>query len=129
MADTAITETCPYAALTADYSNPDEKHRPAGSVEELDELVSIIVECICSSAETIRVANQDIPQETVKNRLLKLDSEHICYVLDSLAANTSRIRNIKAYLITALYNAPSTFSSYVSASIRHSMPEFAKQHP
>lgn len=96
--------------------------------KQLDELVAIMVECITSTAPTIRVATQDLPQEVVKNQLLKLDCTHIQYVLDSLAANTSKIRNIKAYLITTLYNAPSTISNYYAAKVQHDMPSLAKSN-
>ena len=93
--------------------------------KKLDELVALMVECITSTAPSIRVAAQDIPQELVKNQMLKLDCTHIQYVLDSLAANTSKIRNIKAYLITTLYNAPSTISNYYAARVQHDMPSLA----
>lgn len=96
--------------------------------EQLDELVALMVECITSTAPTIRVATQDLPQEVVKNQMLKLDCTHIQYVLDSLAANTSKIRNIKAYLITTLYNAPSTISNYYAAKVQHDMPSLAKSN-
>lgn len=77
----------------------------------LDELVELIVDTVCSARQTIRIAGDDFPAEVVKSRLMKLDSSHIEYVLDSMAANTTYIRNIKKYLLAALFNAPSTIDS------------------
>ena len=54
----------------------------------------------------------DYPAEVVKSRFLKLDSSHIEYVLDRMRENTTYVRNIKKYLLAALYNAPATIGSY-----------------
>lgn len=62
-----------------------------------------------------------MPHEVVKSRFLKLDSSHIDYVLTSLKKNTSEVRNIRAYLITALYNAPTTIDGYYTAWVNHDM--------
>lgn len=62
-----------------------------------------------------------MPREVVKSRFLKLDSSHIDYVLTALKRNTSEVRNIRAYLITALYNAPTTIDSYYTAWVNHDM--------
>ena len=64
---------------------------------------------------------QDFPLEVVKSRLLKLNSEHISYVVSSLKSNTTKVRNIRAYLLTALYNAPTTISSYYTALVNHDL--------
>lgn len=89
--------------------------------EKVDELVSIMLDVICSTNDTVRVNGEDMPQEVVKSRFLKLDSSHIDYVLTSLKKNTSAVRNIRAYLITALYNAPTTIDSYYTAWVNHDM--------
>lgn len=89
--------------------------------EKVDELVSIMLDVICSTNDTVRVNGEDMPQEVVKSRFLKLDSSHIDYVLTSLKKNTSKVRNIRAYLITALYNAPTTIDSYYTALVNHDM--------
>ena len=91
-----------------------------GSQEELDEMVELMTECACSTG-SIRIHGQEMPAEVVKSRMLKLTSEHIQYVFDCLARTTSKIGNIKAYLLTALYNAPATISSYYSTLVRHHM--------
>lgn len=72
----------------------------------LDEIVDIMVDTVCSTKPMIRIGGQDFPLEVVKSRLLKLNSEHISYVVSSLKSNTTKVRNIRAYLLTALYNAP-----------------------
>ena len=89
--------------------------------ERLDDIVELLVETVCSARKTIRVAGDDFPAEVVRSRLLKLDSEHIRYVLDCMAANTTYVRNIKKYLLAALYNAPVTIDSYYSALVNHDM--------
>lgn len=89
--------------------------------ERLDEIVELLVETVCSARQTIRVAGDDFPAEVVKSRLLKLDSGHIQYVLDCMAQNTTYVRNIKKYLLAALFNAPSTMGNYYSALVNHDM--------
>ena len=89
--------------------------------EKIDELVEIMLDVICSKHDTVRVNGEDMPQEVVKSRFLKLDSSHIDYVLTALKKNTSEVRNIRAYLITALYNAPTTIDSYYTAWVNHDM--------
>lgn len=87
----------------------------------LDEIVDIMVDTVCSTKPMIRIGGQDFPFEVVKSRLLKLNSEHINYVVSSLKSNTTKVRNIRAYLLTALYNAPTTISSYYAALVNHDL--------
>jgi len=87
--------------------------------EQLDNLVELIVETLCSSKSHIAVAGESYPAPLVKQRLLTLNSLHIQYVLTCLRNNTSRIRNIKRYLLTTLFNAPATMGSYYDAAVRH----------
>ena len=87
----------------------------------LDEMLEILVDTVCSTRKQIRIGGQDYPNEVVKSRLLKLDSSHIEYVMDSLHQNTTKVRNIRAYLLTALYNAPTTISSYYTALVNHDL--------
>lgn len=82
--------------------------------QQVDELVEIMVDVVCSSAPTIRVNGEDVPQEIVKSRFLKLTQEEIDYVLYALEHNSSRIGNVRSYLITALYNSKVTVSNYFS---------------
>ena len=89
--------------------------------ERLDELVELIVDTVCSARKTIRIAGDDYPVEVVKSRFMKLDSSHIEYVLSSMQENTTYVRNIKKYLLAALYNAPSTISSYYTSLVNHDL--------
>jgi len=89
--------------------------------QQLEEIAELIVETVCSTRKTIRVAGNDYPAETVKSRFLKLDDIHIRYVMDCMKENTTKIRNIKSYLLTALYNAPMTMGSYYDAKVQHDL--------
>ena len=88
---------------------------------QLDEMVEIMVEAVCSRKETIRVAGNDFPQAVVKSRLLKLDREHIMFVFDCLKENTTQVRNMKQYLLTVLYNAPATIENHYAAQVNHDL--------
>lgn len=85
----------------------------------LEEIKTIIVDTICSNAKTIRINQTDMPQEVVKSRFLHLNDSHIGYVLSCLKKNTTQVRNIRAYLLTSLYNSLSTMSSYYQAEVNH----------
>lgn len=89
--------------------------------DRLDELVELMVDTVCSHREMIRVAGDDYPAEVVKSRFLKLNSSHIEYVLDRMRENTTYVRNIKKYLLAALYNAPATIDSYYTSLVSHDM--------
>ena len=89
--------------------------------DRLDELVELMVDTVCSRRETIRIAGDDYPAEVVKSRFLKLDSSHIEYVLDRMRENTTYVRNIKKYLLAALYNAPVTMDSYYTSLVSHDL--------
>lgn len=89
--------------------------------DRLDEIVELLVDTVCSARQVIRVAGDDFPADVVKSRLLKLDSEHIRYVLDCMAENTTYVRNIKKYLLAALFNAPSTIGNYYSSLVSHDL--------
>lgn len=83
--------------------------------EKAVELIEIIVDVICSSNNTVRVNGENVPKEIVKDRLLSIDNSHIEYVLSSIRKHNGKIRNIRAYLITALYNAPTTLKNSSAA--------------
>jgi len=70
---------------------------------------------------TVTIGKEEISAEVVKSRFLKINSEHIEYILWSLHRNTSKIRNIKAYLKAVIYNAPTTISNYYAAEVNHDM--------
>ena len=87
----------------------------------LDDILDIMVDTVCSSKRMIRIGGEDYPREVVKNRLLKINGEHIGYVIDCLKENTTKVRNIRAYLLTSLYNAPTTINSYYTALVNHDL--------
>lgn len=89
--------------------------------DRLDETVDLIVETLCSTKPTICVSGDDFPASLVKEKLLKLDSQHIDYVFECLDKNTTYVRNIKKYLLATLFNAPSTIDSYYSALVNHDL--------
>lgn len=91
--------------------------------EQLDEIVEILVDTVCTSRKTIRIASDDFPAEVVRSRFLKLTGSHIQYVLACMKENTTRIRNIKKYLLAALYNASVTMGNYYSALVQHDLAE------
>ena len=85
----------------------------------LDELVELMVDTACSGRKRIRIAGADHPAQTVRERFLTLDSSHIEYVLERLNETAAPVRNIRQYLLAALYNAPATIDSYYAAQVRH----------
>ena len=89
--------------------------------DRLDEIVSIILETVCSKRKTIRIAGDDYPAELVKAKFMKLNSSHIEFVFDCMKENTTKIRNIKQYLKAALFNAPSTIGNYYTSLVAHDM--------
>ena len=80
--------------------------------EQLDEIAELIVDTVCTARKTVRIAGDDYPAEVVKSRFMKLDSSHVQYVMGCMRENTTYVRNIKKYLLAALYNAPVTISNY-----------------
>ena len=97
------------------------KNDPHVDREQLNEIVDLLQETVCSTRSRIRVAGNDYPAEVVRAKLLKLNGEHIRFVMDCLKQNTTRIRNIRQYLLSMLFNAPSTMNSYYAALVAHDM--------
>ena len=89
--------------------------------ERLDETVELMLETVLSKRPFIRIAGDDFPQEIVKSRFLKINSGHLEYVFDCIDKNTTKVNNIKAYLLAALYNAPVTMDSYYRAEVNHDL--------
>ena len=89
--------------------------------DRLDEIVDLMLETVCTARKTIRIAGDDYPAELVKSKFMKLDSEHIRFVLDCMRENTTKVRNIKQYLRAVLFNAPSTIGNYYTALVAHDM--------
>mgnify|MGYP000822110611 FL=1 len=89
--------------------------------ERLDETLELMLEVILSKRPYIRIAGDDFPREIVKSRFLKINSGHLEYVFDCIDKNTTKVGNIKAYLLAALYNAPATMDSYYRAEVNHDL--------
>ena len=96
-------------------------HDQRMDMDRVHELLEIMLDAICSTSPTIRINGEDMPQQVVKSRFLKLNSSHIEYVLQAMNDNPTAIRNIRAYLLTALYNAPLTMDNYYSALVNHDL--------
>lgn len=86
---------------------------------QLDEIVDIMLECVCSEAETQNIGRDKVPTELVKSRILKLNSMHIEYIFSCLKENPSKVRNIKSYLKTVLYNAAVTIDNYYTSEVNY----------
>ena len=103
-----VDEAISYESLCSQFSR-----------EDVDEIAELIVDVLCSTRPTLRIGGEDRPAAQVKERFYRLDSGHLEYVFDCLRNNTSQIRNIRAYLLTALYNAPTTINNYCQAAVQH----------
>ena len=89
--------------------------------ESLEEILGLLVDTCCTARKLIRIAGDDKPVDVVKSQFMKLTGEHIHFVLSCLKENTTKVRNMKQYLLTALYNAPLTISNYYSSRVNHDM--------
>ena len=87
--------------------------------DDVESLLELIVDVLSSTSSTIRIGGEVLPVDAVRRRFRQLDSEHIKYIIDSMSQTTTKINNIRAYLLTALYNAPITIGPYYSAAVRH----------
>lgn len=89
--------------------------------ETVDGLVELILEVLCGTKPYIRIAGEEKPRELVKARLLKLRCDHMIYILDCLRDNTSRVSNVKQYLLAVLFNAPATMEGYYTLRVGHDL--------
>ena len=90
-------------------------------MDRINEMVETMLDVVCSTKPTIRINGEDMPQQVVKSRFLKLNSSHIEYILDAMWDCPSDIRNIRAYMLTVLYNASLTIDNYYSALVNRDM--------
>ena len=90
-------------------------------ISMLDEIVDLLTETVCTKKDSVIIAGDVYPSAVVKSKLLKLNAEHIEYVIDCMKSNTTEVRNIKKYLLAALFNAPSTMDSYYTARVNHDL--------
>ena len=110
-----VKENIEYDSLAIDCKSGCIK----SDVKQLDEIVEIMVEAVSSKRKSLRVCGENISQEVVKSRLLKLVFSDIKYVMTCLSENTTKIYNIKSYILIALYNAKSTHSNHTAAVFNH----------
>lgn len=103
-----IRERIGYEALCDRYSR-----------EDVDEVVELLADTLSTTRPTVRVGGGDIPTGQVCDRFLRLEFIHIEYVFDCLYRNSTQVHNIRAYLLTALYNAPTTINHYYQAEVQH----------
>ena len=89
--------------------------------EDADAILTLLTDTLCSASPTIRIGGGELPIEAVKDRFWQLDQSHIEYVLDRMRETTTKIRNIRGYLLTALYNAPSTIGHHFQAEVQHDL--------
>jgi len=101
--------------------NHHMKYDSYGEKELYDELFQVICEVVCVRRPTIRVAGEEYPYELVKSRFLKLESSHLEYVIECMKNTATKITNIKAYMITALYNATTTINHFYQQEVNHDM--------
>jgi len=95
----------------------------AAGIVGLKKVPAIVKEM--SDDEAIIIMVDRYPAELVRSKFLKLNSSHIEYAIDCFKSNTTKIRNIKKYLLTTLFNAPSTISGYYQAEVNHDYPQYA----
>ena len=87
--------------------------------DRMDEIVELMVEILCTTSPTLLISGEEYPIELVHERFQQINSLHIQYMFECLRNNASSIRNIKAYMLAVLFNAPSTLSAYYDAQVRH----------
>ena len=99
-----------FDALIASYPEDEDMLR---------EMLELLVDTVCSKRRFIRIAGDDKPAEVVKAQLMKLNSDHLRFVLMCLKENTTQVRNMRQYLLATLYNAPMTMHSSYAARVQH----------
>ena len=111
-----IREQIEYPVLLDRYSSDREI---------IDGIVELMLEVTLTQKERLHVAGDDYPADFVRDRFRRINFGHIEYVMACMQKNTSKVRNIKAYMLTALFNAPGTMNSYYRAEVNHDMPQYA----
>ena len=89
--------------------------------DTLYQIVDLLVDTCATNRKTLRIAGDDKPAEVVRSRFMKLNADHICFVLKCLAENSSPIRNMKQYLLASLYNAPTTMQLFYQNQTNHDL--------
>ena len=105
---------------TIDYESLEVTHHD--DMRQVDEIVNLIIETVMCKNDRILIASNWYPASLVKKKFLMLTYSHIEYVLHCMSGNTTKVKNIKKYLLAALFNAPSTMNGYYQAEVNHDMP-------
>ena len=116
-------DSCCYEKLVkeiVDYESLEVTHHD--DMRQVDEIVNLIVETVMCKNDKILIASNWYPASLVKKKFLMLTYSHIEYVLHCMSGNTTKVKNIKKYLLAALFNAPSTMNGYYQAEVNHDMP-------
>lgn len=118
-----MDETAAYMELIRENLEYEHhmQYEQYGDRELYEEIYETVCDVVCVKRRTIRINGEDYPYELVKSRFLKLNSSHVAYVMGCMKDTATKITNIRAYLITALYNAPSTMSHYYQQEVQHDM--------
>ena len=118
-----IDETAAYMKLIRDNIEYEHymKYGSHGDREIFEEIYETICDVVCVKRRTIRINGEDYPYELVKSRFLKLDSSHVEYVMGCMKDTSTKVTNIRAYLLTTLYNAPLTMNHYYQQEVQHDM--------
>ncbi len=118
-----IDETNAYMALIRDHLEYEHhmKYDQNEDKKRYEEIYETVCDVVCVKRKTIRINGEDYPYELVKSRFLKLNSSHVAYVMNCMRETVTKIGNIRSYLITALYNAPSTMNHYYQQEVQHDM--------
>ncbi len=103
-----IKENIEYAYLKQQYPYDD-----------IDEIVDLMLEVFCTQGDFIKIGTKQLYTELVKERFRRIDYEHIQYIIDNMRDTPSDIRNIKAYLLESLFNAPATIGNHFKAKVNY----------
>jgi hypothetical protein len=105
-----VMENISYDQLVKEYGS-----------EDVEGVTDLITDILTSTQPTVRIGKEEFPLSVVQSRFRRLDETHIQYVFDSLRRNTTKVRNIRAYLLTSLYNAPATIGQFYQAEVQHDL--------
>ena len=89
--------------------------------EDVEGVTDLITDILTSTQPTVRIGKEEFPLAAVQARFCKLDETHIQYIFDCLCKSTKKIHNIRAYLLTSLYNAPTTIGQFYQAEVQHDL--------
>lgn len=103
------------------------KQRYPFQEEMINGICDLMQEIEVSQSENIVISSSRLPMQLVRERFRKLRYDHVQYVIDCMLANTSKVRNIRKYMLAALFNAPATIDGYYQAEVNHDMPELARR--